>query len=204
MRDHHADNARYHARLVSDAIYWKSASASWRVDPSLITGTESIIIDSPQISVEGIPCNFLARLHLEDDSLKIELCTVDPTLEGVLRPFLLFRAISITSMLFDDDAPGVIGTDGPWFECKADDFGDSSSPIRKSPLSRSLGKSTLSMCRKKAEAGPNDEMEKILATRRNVLGAEFMDEEHYEEVKFLIDFQVKVEGRQHLLTLAPE
>ena len=201
IRAHHADEARYHARLVSDAFHWKSASVSWIVDPSLVVGTESVIIDSPQIIVEGIPCNFLARLHLEGESLKIELCIVDPTSEGVRRPSLFFRAISITSALCAE----AIDEEEPWFDCKADDFGDSSSPIVKSSSSsRSVVKSALSICQRETETGPNGETEKMIATRKNILGGEDWDESRYEEVEFRIDFQVKVQGRQTLVTLAPE
>ena len=205
IRGHHANEAQYHARLVSDALHWKSASVSWTIDPTLVVGTESIIIESPQISVEGIPCNFLARLHLEGESLKIELRIVDPTSEGVRRPSLLFRAISITSTLCAE----AIDEEEPWFDCKADDVGDSSSPIVKSSSSsRSVVKSALSICQRGTETRLNAETQKIIATRKNILGtAEDWDEsryERYEIVEFQIDFQVKAEGRQSLFTVAPE
>ena len=179
MRDHHADNARFHAKLVSDAINWQSTTAHWDVSPRLIAGIENRVIDSPPIPVFGLPYQFFARLHLDGEKVEIELRLQEAQQpNGVERPTVLLRDISIS-------------IDAGYTLCFAKRLQDGEIKA-VGPDTDSVGISAFFYKRRGNEVNSSHDGEEIQRVRTTVVEVtRAMIQEESDDAQFTITFDVK-------------
>ena len=181
MTEHHAQKARYHAKLVNDTVKWQSTRISWDVAARHFMGAPSCVIDSPSVTVFGTPYKFFARLYLAGESVEIELCIDGPHSQHEVA----LRAVSISATIPD-------GT-----ECVAKDLeikGRARSITVASDIS-SVGKSKFVFERDDSD---NDEGDRSgeTTTEVEVTRAMFID----DDVTFSIKFDVSKQTSHYLET----
>lgn len=161
---------------------WQTSTIAWGVAARHFRGASSCVIDSPPVTVFGLPYRFFARLHLVVESVEIELCIDGPHPQYEVA----LRAVSISSEISG-------GT------CVAKDLeikGHARSiPVTSDINTRSVGKSKFDFER---DASDNDEGDRNgdTATEVEVTRAMFVD----DDVIFYINFDVRKQTFHYLET----
>jgi len=144
-------------------------------------GASSCVIDSPSVTVFGVPYRFFARLHLAGESVEVELCIDGPHRQREVA----LRAVSISAEISD-------GTD-----CVAKDL-EIKGRARSIPVTsdiNSVGKSKFVFERDDSD---NDEGDRNGDTTTEVEAtrAMFID----DDVNFYINFDVSKQTIHYLGT----